>query len=150
MKGPEQQAIWSMYTDYVMSNRIELRWYLSSDDAFSAGTARAHCLRICAHILRHSVSSSRGPIIRKLQFLSVATSLLTLRTEGDSSDRIRMITTAFAGFTSVASAIQSNQREDVRSVAILLYSGEKRYISSTINLTQHQSYSRTNRQRSTS
>jgi hypothetical protein len=36
-----------------------------------------------------------------------------------------MIMAAFEGFTSVATAIQSNQREDVRSVAILLYSGKK-------------------------
>jgi hypothetical protein len=35
-----------------------------------------------------------------------------------------MIMTAFTAFTSVATAIQSNQREDVRSVAILLYSGK--------------------------
>lgn len=34
-----------------------------------------------------------------------------------------MITTAFAAFTAVASTTQSNQREDVRAVAILLYSG---------------------------
>jgi hypothetical protein len=49
--------------------------------------------------------------------------------EGDSPDRIKMIMTAFAAFTSIATAIQSNQREDVRSVAILLYSGTKHRIS---------------------
>jgi hypothetical protein len=36
-----------------------------------------------------------------------------------------MIMTAFAAFTTVAAAMQSNQREDVRSIAILLYSGKK-------------------------
>jgi HEAT repeat-containing protein 5 len=118
-----------MYIGHLLSNRIQLRWHLSSDDVFSATTAQAHCLRICAYILQHSVSSSRGPIIRELQTLSAVVSLLISRKEGDAPDRIKMIVTAFAAFTSVATAIQSNQREDVRSVAILLYSGKKRRIS---------------------
>lgn len=96
---------------------------LSRDDIFSATTARAHCLRICAYILRHSVSGAQGPIIRESRSLA-ASIFLTPRTEGDPSDRIKMIMTAFTAFTSVATVIQSNQREDVRSVAILLYSGK--------------------------
>jgi hypothetical protein len=36
---------------------------------------------------------------------------------------------AFSAFTSVATATQSNQREDIRSVAILLYSGKNYPIS---------------------
>ena len=43
--------------------------------------------------------------------------------EGDPADRIRMIVAAFTGFTSVGASIQSPQREDVRGVAVLLYSG---------------------------
>jgi HEAT repeat-containing protein 5 len=49
--------------------------------------------------------------------------------EGDSSDRVRMIMAAFTAFTSVATAIQLNQREDVRSVAILLYSGKNNRVN---------------------
>jgi hypothetical protein len=43
--------------------------------------------------------------------------------EGDITDRIKMITTAFSAIASVAGAIHTSQREDLRSVAILLYSG---------------------------
>lgn len=43
--------------------------------------------------------------------------------EGELYDRINMITTAFTAITTIARGIQSNQREDVRSVAVLLYSG---------------------------
>lgn len=43
--------------------------------------------------------------------------------EGDIHDRINMIATAFSAITTIARDIQSNQREDVRSVAVLLYSG---------------------------
>ena len=58
-----------------------------------------------------------GSAVNKMTFLLFA--------EGDTADRIKMITTAFAAFTTLASSIQSNQREDVRSVAILLYSGDE-------------------------
>lgn len=54
-----------------------------------------------------------------------------LHTEGDTSDRVRMITTAFAAFYAVGNSIASSQREDVRGVAVLLYSGQYMPFSST-------------------
>lgn len=38
--------------------------------------------------------------------------------------------TAFTSFTTIATAIHSNQREDVRSISILLYSGNEHFILS--------------------
>lgn len=52
--------------------------------------------------------------------------------EGELHDKINMITTAFGGINTIARNIQSNQREDVRSVAVLLYSG-KQYILALIS-----------------
>jgi hypothetical protein len=43
--------------------------------------------------------------------------------EGDIVDRIKMIVATFAAFVSVGTSITSLQREDVRAVGILLYSG---------------------------
>jgi hypothetical protein len=45
-------------------------------------------------------------------------------TEGDVPDRIKMIMATFAAFVSVGTSIKSLQREDVRAVGILLYSGK--------------------------
>ncbi|KAF8889054.1 clathrin-coated vesicle protein [Infundibulicybe gibba] len=89
----------------------------STADALSLGSPRAHCLRICSHILRHTTSSSRGPII-----------------QGDLVDRIKMINTCFSAFSSIALSINSVQREDVRSVAILLYTELLKDESSEIDL----------------
>ncbi|CAK5267776.1 unnamed protein product [Mycena citricolor] len=74
-------------------------------DPLGNGSPRAHCLRICAHILQHATSSKRGAVI-----------------QGDFADRVRMIMTAFSAFVAVGASIESLQREDVRSVGILLYS----------------------------
>ncbi|KAF9444651.1 clathrin-coated vesicle protein [Macrolepiota fuliginosa MF-IS2] len=76
-----------------------------SADALSLATPRAHCLRICSHIVKHSTGSSRSPII-----------------QGPPADRIALINTAFATLAAIASSIDTIQREDVRSVATLLYS----------------------------
>ncbi|KAI5895636.1 ARM repeat-containing protein [Schizophyllum commune H4-8] len=73
-------------------------------DILSLTSPKAHCLRICSHILRHSIASARGSVI-----------------PGELGDRIRMITAAFAAFASIASSVKTTQREDVRAVAILLY-----------------------------
>jgi hypothetical protein len=39
-----------------------------TSDPLSLTSSRAHCLRICAHILRHSTPSSRAPVIRQYSF----------------------------------------------------------------------------------
>lgn len=36
-------------------------------DNFSLTSPRAHCLRICSYILRHSTSPSRGPVISQFR-----------------------------------------------------------------------------------
>ncbi|KAJ6450153.1 clathrin-coated vesicle protein [Mycena sanguinolenta] len=92
--------------------------HADDSDPLSHTSPRAHCLRICSHILRHSTSvSSRGSIIR-----------------GDVPDRIKMIMGAFAAFVSIATSIKSGQREDVRAVGILLYSELLKDESSEIDL----------------
>ncbi|KIK61652.1 hypothetical protein GYMLUDRAFT_73165 [Collybiopsis luxurians FD-317 M1] len=71
----------------------------------SSNSPQSHCLRICAHILRHSTSYSSGPVI-----------------QGDITDRVKMILAAFSAFATIASANNNTFREDVRSVGVLLYS----------------------------
>ncbi|KAJ3575515.1 hypothetical protein NP233_g1065 [Leucocoprinus birnbaumii] len=73
-------------------------------DALSLTTPRAHCLRICSHVLKHSTGPSRSPI-----------------TQGQPVDRIALINTSFATLATIATSIETGQREDVRSVAALLY-----------------------------
>ncbi|KAF8916460.1 clathrin-coated vesicle protein [Mucidula mucida] len=88
-----------------------------SIEVLSPTSPRAHCLRICSYILKHSTSASRGPII-----------------QGDISDRIKMITACFSAFTNIALTVTTNQREDIRGVAILLYSDLLKDESSDIDL----------------
>ncbi|KAJ7168806.1 clathrin-coated vesicle protein [Mycena filopes] len=89
----------------------------AGSDPLSHTSPRAHCLRICSHILRHSTSVARGSII-----------------QGDIPDRIKMIMSTFAAFVSVGTSIKSLQREDVRAVGILLYSELLKDESSEIDL----------------
>ncbi|KAJ7157551.1 clathrin-coated vesicle protein [Mycena crocata] len=89
----------------------------NGSDPLSRTSTKAHCLRICSHILRHSTSVSRGSII-----------------QGDVPDRIKMIVATFAAFVSVGTSIKTVQREDVRAVGILLYSELLKDESSEIDL----------------
>ncbi|KAF7335364.1 Clathrin-coated vesicle protein [Mycena sanguinolenta] len=92
--------------------------HADDSDPLSHTSPRAHCLRICSHILRHSTSvSSRGSII-----------------QGEVPDRIKMIMGAFSAFVSIATSIKSVRREDVRAVGILLYSELLKDESSEIDL----------------
>ncbi|KAF9269100.1 clathrin-coated vesicle protein [Marasmius fiardii PR-910] len=77
----------------------------SASELITANSPRSHCLRICAHIVRHSTSASHGSAI-----------------QGNATDRFKMIQAAFSAFTSVAASTNTFLREDVRAVAILLYS----------------------------
>lgn len=90
---------------------------VAGSDPLSHTSPKAHCLRICSHILRHSTSVSRGAII-----------------QGGVPDRIKMIMATFAAFVSVGTSIKSLQREDVRAVGILLYSELLKDESSEIDL----------------
>ncbi|KAJ7472591.1 clathrin-coated vesicle protein [Mycena latifolia] len=90
---------------------------MDGSDPLSHTSPKAHCLRICSHILRPSTSVSRGSTI-----------------QGDVPDRITMIMATFAAFVSVGTSIKSLQREDVRAVGILLYGELLKDESSEIDL----------------
>lgn len=107
----------------ILFGSILLLALFSTRDALSLTSPRTHCLRICAHVLRHSTSASRGPTIRQLHYLGSRLSAEVASLDGDSSDRVKMITSAFSAFSSVGAAIGPSHREDVRGVAIHLYSG---------------------------
>ncbi|KAK0203615.1 clathrin-coated vesicle protein [Desarmillaria ectypa] len=101
-------------TAYIQTHLVEVLSVLalsqkapadSSLDTLSANSPKAHCLRTCAYILRHTTSASQGPII-----------------QGDVADRIKMITACFSAFGNIAASLNTSQREDIRGVAILLYS----------------------------
>ncbi|KAF8998676.1 armadillo-type protein [Cyathus striatus] len=89
----------------------------TSTDSLSFTSPRAHCLRICAHIVKHCTSSSRGSII-----------------QGQAPDRLALVNAAFASFIAIASSIKSSQREDVRGVSALLYCDILKDESSEIDL----------------
>lgn len=92
-------------------------------DVLTLTSPRAHCLRICAHILKQSTSLSRASAARK------STLLLEQRcadhmTESQVADRIALLSTCLSAFTSIGASITSSPREDVRGVASLLYNGK--------------------------
>ena len=60
-----------------------------------------------------------------------------VRTESQPSDRIAVISSAIAAFTSIANSIASSQREDVRSVAVLLYTGKTNFLRSKFQRRDH-------------
>jgi hypothetical protein len=59
----------------VLSNLAASQDDPSSIDALSLTSPKAHCLRICAHLLRHITSTARGPTIR-LSSVPITTLLL--------------------------------------------------------------------------
>jgi len=86
-------------------------------DVLSLTSPPAHCLRICAHILKQATSPSRAS-----------------STQGQPLDRIAVISSALAAFTSIANLIKSSQREAVRGVAVLLYTDLLKDETSEIDL----------------
>ena len=96
-------------------------------DSLTLTSPPAHCLRICSNILKQA-TLSRVSVARKwfnLPFVSSAIIYLlhTYFEEGQLPDRIAIILTSITAFSSIAASIASSQREDVRGVAILLYTG---------------------------
>ncbi|KAF4622079.1 hypothetical protein D9613_008980 [Agrocybe pediades] len=87
------------------------------EDVLSLTSPRAHCLRICAHVLKQALGSSRAS-----------------SSQGQLQDRINLISSCLTAFTSIASGINSSQREDVRAVAIVLYGDLLKDESSEIDL----------------
>ncbi|KDR82328.1 hypothetical protein GALMADRAFT_237575 [Galerina marginata CBS 339.88] len=90
---------------------------MQGSDVLTLTSPPAHCLRICAHILKHSTSPSRA---------SAA--------QGQLSDRIVLISTCLSAFASIAASVNTSQREDIRGVAILLYNDLLKDESSEIDL----------------
>jgi hypothetical protein len=93
-------------------------------DVLSSTSPPAHYLRICSHILKQATLPSCASSTRKLRSLACITTYWKLRTESRPSDRIAVISSAIPAFTSIANSITSSQREDVRSMAVLLYTGK--------------------------
>lgn len=89
-----------MLSSFAASQRSSI-----AEDALSPSSPRAHCLRICSHILKNSSSSSSRSTVIK----------------GALPDRIALINAAVTAFTTVASTVTDSQREDIRGVAFLLY-----------------------------
>jgi len=58
---------------------------------------------------------------------------ITIRTEGHPADHIALINTSFSALSIIANSIETNQREDVRSVATLLYTGGCLLLSRCMN-----------------
>ncbi|ESK97884.1 clathrin-coated vesicle protein [Moniliophthora roreri MCA 2997] len=78
---------------------------ISISESIPPNSPRAHCLRICAHIIRQSTSNAKGAAIH-----------------GDAAERIKMIQAAFSAFVSIATSANASLREDTRGVGVLLYS----------------------------
>ncbi|KAH7108306.1 ARM repeat-containing protein [Auriculariales sp. MPI-PUGE-AT-0066] len=79
----------------------------TSSDGFPADSPLSDCLRICSFALRHAVPTSRTPPVQ----------------QGNSfAERVAMINGTFAAYRSVSTQFGSKHREDLRAVAISLYS----------------------------
>ena len=93
-------------------------------DVLSLTFPPPHSLRICSHILKQA---PRLPVRAVLVSFTLSPVLLRdwkVHTERQPSDRIDVVSSAIVAFTSIANSITSSQREHVRSVAVLLYSGK--------------------------
>ncbi|KAF9239616.1 armadillo-type protein [Melanogaster broomeanus] len=77
---------------------------MAPNEALSPDSVRAHCLKICAYILRHARHSQGVPAI-----------------SGTVHELARMVSGALTAFQLVASTTEGNIREDVRGVGFMLY-----------------------------
>ncbi|EGN94850.1 hypothetical protein SERLA73DRAFT_171234 [Serpula lacrymans var. lacrymans S7.3] len=79
---------------------------LEKSEVFSAApsSVRGHCLKIAAYVLRHSHPTSAAPAI-----------------QGGLAAKTKMVRTALLVFQVAASAAEPSTKEDIRSVACMLY-----------------------------
>ncbi|KAF8558426.1 clathrin-coated vesicle protein [Imleria badia] len=77
---------------------------VASNEALSPNSVRAHCLKICAYILRHARHNQSAPAI-----------------SGTVPELAKMVSCALTAFQLVASTTEGNVREDVRGVGCMLY-----------------------------
>ncbi|PPQ99633.1 hypothetical protein CVT24_005211, partial [Panaeolus cyanescens] len=97
-EGPAvQKHLVDMLSTFAKSHTKE------DSDALTMTSPISHCLRICAHIMKQTTAS---------RSISNPTQI---------ADRVELITHITTAFASTAASIVSAQREDIRGVAILLY-----------------------------
>ncbi|KIJ69624.1 hypothetical protein HYDPIDRAFT_124270 [Hydnomerulius pinastri MD-312] len=77
---------------------------VAPNEALSPNSVRAHCLKICAYVLRHAKHSHGAPAI-----------------SGTVHESAKMVSGALNTFQLVASTTEGNIREDVRGVGCMLY-----------------------------
>ncbi|KAF9228616.1 clathrin-coated vesicle protein [Gyrodon lividus] len=77
---------------------------VAPNEALSPNSVRAHCLKICAYILRHARHSQGAPVI-----------------SGTAHELARMVSGALTAFQLIVSTTEGNIREDVRGVGCMLY-----------------------------
>ncbi|KAL4065423.1 armadillo-type protein [Scleroderma yunnanense] len=77
---------------------------IAPNEAITTSSVRAHCLKICAYILRHVRRTHGAPAI-----------------SGSIQDLAKMVGGALNNFEVVASTTDGNIREDVRGVGCMLY-----------------------------
>jgi hypothetical protein len=94
---------------------------LSGGDPLSLTSPPVHCLRICSNILKQATSTHVSVARTLISIPRQHLSILICSKEGHLSDRITIISSSINSFASIAAAIPSSHREDVRAVAVLLY-----------------------------
>lgn len=92
------------------------------EDVFSS--PQAHCLRICAYILRRVITGPKSGAVRKCNSTAnVALSNIVTDDAASPSEKVKLIIAAFEAFSTVAASFGPSQREDFRALAITLYCG---------------------------
>jgi hypothetical protein len=84
------------------------------------------CLRVCAYILKNAIPSTERPASRTIpSLISLVKVLDTCRTDNQSNtaDRVTLIKTSFDALLSIGSSFDVKTQDEVRAVAISLYSG---------------------------
>ena len=88
---------------------------------------QAHCLRICAYILRRVINGPRSGAIREFHLMAFFVLGDKLRLEADDAsspaEKVKLTIAAFEAFSAVAVTFGSSQREDFRALAVTLYCG---------------------------
>jgi hypothetical protein len=84
------------------------------------------CLRVCTYILKNAIPSAERLASRTIScYISLAKRLDTCQTDNqpNPADRITLIKTSFNTLLSIGSSFNAKVQEEVRAVAISLYSG---------------------------
>ncbi|KAG9047376.1 hypothetical protein FS837_002429 [Tulasnella sp. UAMH 9824] len=92
-----------------------------ASEPFPGDSPLTHCLRICSYVLRQAVPSAsrRG----------------ASGVSGSVEDRVALLTTTFRAFTIIGDAFGPEKKEEVRAVAVALYTELLKDEYSTVDLT---------------